>query len=50
MNLSLPCSAETPPGVLRPALESSAKKRHGPVGTGAEEGYKDDHQDGTPLL
>ena len=28
------CSGETPPGVLRPALEPSAQKKHGPVGVG----------------
>ncbi|KAK4829739.1 hypothetical protein QYF61_006448 [Mycteria americana] len=27
-------SGETPPGVLRPALESALRERHGPVGTG----------------
>jgi len=31
------CSGETPLEVLRPALESSAQERHGPVGAGPEE-------------
>jgi len=31
------CSAETPLGVLHPALEPSAQDRHGPVGVGPEE-------------
>jgi len=31
------CSGETPPGVLRPALEPSAQEGHGPVGAGPEE-------------
>jgi len=35
-------SGETPPGVLRPALEPSAQEGHGPVGAGSEEGHKDD--------
>jgi len=34
------CSGETPPGVLRPALEPSAEERHGPVGVGPEEATK----------
>jgi len=34
---------EIPPGVLRPALEPSAQERHGPVGAGLEEGYRNDH-------
>jgi len=33
-------SGETPPGVLRPALEPSAQDRHGPVGAGLEEATK----------
>jgi len=41
---------ETPPGVLRSALESSAQERHGPVGAGPEEGHKDAHRAVTPLL
>ena len=34
------CSAESPPGVLCPALEPSAQERHGPVGAGPEEATK----------
>ncbi|KAK4830050.1 hypothetical protein QYF61_008388 [Mycteria americana] len=34
------CSGETPPAVLRPALEPSAQERHGPVGAGPEEATK----------
>jgi len=33
-------SGETPPGVLRPALEPSAQDRPGPVGAGPEEATK----------
>jgi len=44
------CSGETPPEVLHPALEPSAQKTHGPVGTGPEEGHKDDPRAGTLLL
>jgi len=38
-------SGETPPGVLRPALEPSAKDRHGPVGAGPEEGHRNDERE-----
>jgi len=34
------CSGQTPPGVLRPALEPSAQERHGPIGAGPEEATK----------
>jgi len=44
------CSGETPPGVLRPALEPSAQGRHGPAGVSPEEGHNNDQRDGTPLL
>jgi len=44
------CSAVTPPGVLRPALESSAQEIHGPVGADPEEGHKNDERTRTPLL
>ena len=43
-------SAETPPGVLHPALESSTQERHAPVGAGPEQGHRHDQRDGTPLL
>jgi len=44
------CSGETPPGVLHPALESSAQEGHGPVGVGLEESQKNDPRAGAPLL
>jgi len=34
------CSGESPPGVLRPALEPSAQEGHGAVGAGPEEATK----------
>jgi len=43
-------SGETPPGVLHPALESSAQETHGAVGEGPEEGHNNDQGAGTPLL
>ncbi|KAK4826703.1 hypothetical protein QYF61_010918 [Mycteria americana] len=43
-------SGETPPGVLRPALEASAQEGHGAVGVGPEEGHENDQRAGTPLL
>jgi len=43
-------SGETSPGVLHPALESSAHEGHGGVGVGPEEGHKDDLRAGAPLL
>jgi len=44
------CSGETPPGVLHPALDFLAQVGYGGVGASAEEGYKDDHRAGAPLL
>jgi len=38
--LPLYSTGETPSGVLRPALEPPAQKRHGPVGAGPEEATK----------
>ena len=43
-------SGETPPVVLRPALELSAQERHGPVEVGSEKGHKNHQRAGTPLL
>jgi len=43
-------SGESPPGVLRPALEPSAQERHGPVGAHPEEGYKNEQGCGIALL
>jgi len=43
-------SGETPHGVLCPALEPSARDRHGPVGSGPEEGHNNDQRSGVPLL
>ena len=44
------CYGETPPGVLRSALETSARERHGPVGAGPKTSHKNDQRDGTALL
>jgi len=44
------CSGETPPGVLRPTLKSSAEEGHRPVGAGPEKHHKNDQRDGTPPL
>ncbi|PKU34151.1 rna-directed dna polymerase from mobile element jockey- hypothetical protein [Limosa lapponica baueri] len=41
---------EIPPGVLHPALESSAQEGHGPVGACPEGGQEDDQRAGAPLL
>ena len=43
-------SGKTPPGVLCPALESSAQERHRSVGTGQEKGHKNDQGAGTAML
>ena len=43
-------SGESPPGVLRPALEPSAQEQQGAVGVGAEKGHKNEPRAGAPLL
>ena len=43
-------SRETPPGVLRPALEPPTEAGHGCVGAGPEEGHEGDPRAGVPLL
>jgi len=43
------CSGEASPGVVHPGLHPSAQERHGRVGAGPEEGYKNGQRDGTPL-
>jgi len=47
---TLLCSGESPPGVLHPALETSAQERHGAVGPCPKEGHKNDLRNGTHLL
>jgi len=42
-------SAETPPGILRSALEPPAQETQGYVGAGLEEGHRNDQRAGTPL-
>ncbi|PKU42132.1 rna-directed dna polymerase from mobile element jockey- hypothetical protein [Limosa lapponica baueri] len=44
------CSGETPPGILHPALGSSAQEGHGPVRMGPPEGHEDNHRAGACLL
>jgi len=43
------CSVETLPGVLHPALETSAQERHGHVEKSPEQGHKNDLRAGPPL-
>jgi len=44
------CSAETPPGVLRPALEPSSTGQAGTCWSGTRGGHRNDPRAGTPLL
>jgi len=44
------CSGETPPAVLRPALEPPAQEGHTADGAGSEEGDKNGQRDGALLL
>jgi len=44
------CSRETPPGVLRPALEPPAQEGHGCAGAGPDKGHEDDQRAGVALI
>lgn len=44
------CSLETSCGGLHPGLGPPVQERHGPIGSGLEEGPKNDCRDVTPLL
>lgn len=43
-------SYRTPPGVLCSALGALAHEGYGSIGISAEEGYRDDQEDGASLL
>ena len=43
----LPCAGETLPGALRPDVESTVKKRYGPVRVHPDEGHKNRLRNGT---